>query len=289
VTNGGLRQRLTAILAADVAGYARLMAADAPATMAALDETRAVFRSAIAANGGRVVDMVGDSVLAVFDTAGGALSSALAVQKALEAASRAAPEDRRMRVRIGVHLGDVVQRADGTVYGHGINVAARLQAKAWPGGLCLSQTLYDSVKPAIPAEARFGGRQRLKNIEEPVAIWHIVPEGAAGLARYSPEALDAAPNNLPLQLTSFIGREGELAEVTRLLGESRLLTLLGAGGIGKSRLSLEAAAEVIEDFDDGVWFVELAALHDARLVPQAVASVMGEAIARSGVRGGLQR
>jgi predicted ATPase len=227
--------------------------------------------------------MVGDSVLAVFDTAGGALSAALAVQKALEAASLAALEDRRMRVRIGVHLGDVIEKADGTLYGHGINVAARLQARAWPGGLCLSQALYDSVKQAIPAEARFGGRQRLKNIEEPVPIWHIVPQGAAGLARYSPEALDATPNNLPLQLTSFIGREGELAEVTRLLGESRLLTLLGAGGIGKSRLSLEAAAELIEDFDDGVWFVELAALRDSRLVPQAVASVVGvkEAAGRS--------
>ena len=275
MSNAGLRQRLTAILAADVAGYTRLMAADAGATVAALDEARAVFRSQIEAHRGRVVDMVGDSVLALFESAGGALNAALAVQKALEAASAAMPEGRRMRVRIGVHLGDVIEKADGTVYGHGVNVAARLQAKAWPGGLCLSQTLYDSVKDELPAGARFGGRQRLKNIEEPVPVWHVVPEGAAGLAHYGADALDAAPNNLPLQLTSFIGREGELADVTRLLTESRLLTLLGAGGIGKSRLSLEAATQVMDDFEDGVWFVELAALRDARLVPQAVASVMG--------------
>ena len=275
MSNAGLTQRLTAILAADVAGYARLMAADAGATVAALDEARAVFRQQIEANRGRVVDMVGDSVLALFESAAGAVSAALAVQKALEVVSASMPEDRQMRVRIGVHLGDVIEKPDGTVYGTGVNVAARLQAKAWPGGLCMSQTLYEAAKDALPAGARFGGRQRLKHIEEPIAIWHIAPEGAAALGRYSAEALDAAPNNLPLQLTSFIGREGELAEVTRLLAQSRLLTLLGAGGIGKSRLSLEAAAEVIEDFDDGVWFVELATLQDARLVPQAVASVIG--------------
>jgi predicted ATPase/class 3 adenylate cyclase len=273
--SGGLKQRLTAILAADVAGYTRLMAADAGATVAALDESRAVFRRHIEANRGRVIDMVGDSVLAVFDTAAGAVDAALAVQKALEAASASITEERRMRVRIGVHLGDVMEKPDGSVYGNGVNIAARLQAKAWPGGLCMSQSLYDSVKHGLPAAARFGGRQRLKHIEEPIPIWHIVPEGTAALGRYSAEALDAAPNNLPLQLTSFIGREGELAEVGRLLTQSRLLTLLGAGGIGKSRLSLEAAAEAIEDFEDGVWFVELATLQDARLVPQAVASVMG--------------
>src|SRR5260370_22235020 len=100
---------MTAILAADVAGYARLMAADAGATVTALDDMRAVFRREIEANHGRVVDMAGDSVLAVFDTAAGAVNAALAVQKALEAASAAIIVDRRMRVRIGVHLGDVIE------------------------------------------------------------------------------------------------------------------------------------------------------------------------------------
>src|SRR5205085_10379073 len=141
----GLKQRLSAILAADVAGYAKLMAADAAATVAALDETRATFRVQIEANRGRVVDMAGDSVLAVFSTAAEALAAALAVQKTLEAAAGTISEERRMRVRIGVHLGDVIEKDDGTIYGHGVNVAARLQAKAAPGGLCLSQTFYDSV------------------------------------------------------------------------------------------------------------------------------------------------
>ena len=269
---GGLRQRLTAILAADVAGYTRLMAADAGATVAALEEARAVFRKQIAAQGGRVVDMTGDSVLALFESAAGAVDAALAVQQALEAASQTTAAERRLRMRIGVHLGDVIEKPDGTIYGHGVNVAARLQAKALPGGLCMSETLYENVKAKLGGSARFAGRQRFKNIDEPIAIWQIVPEGAAAPAHYE---LDATPNNLPLQLTSFIGREGELAEVAKLLEQSRLLTLLGVGGIGKSRLSLELAAQVMPQFEDGVWLVELATLRDTRLVPQAVASVLG--------------
>ena len=268
---GGLRQRLTAILAADVVGYTRLMAADAGATVAALEEARAVFREQIAAQGGRVVDMAGDSVLALFESAGGAVEAALAVQKALAAVAQATAAERRLRMRIGVHLGDVIEKADGTIYGHGVNLAARLQAKAVPGGLCMSETLYESVKEKLAGAAHFAGRQRLKNIDEPVAIWQIVPEGAAA----SQYELDATPHNLPLQLTSFIGRDGELADVAKLLGQSRLLTLLGMGGIGKSRLSLELGAQVMPQFADGVWLVELATLRDARLVPQAVASVLG--------------
>ena len=103
------RKRLVAILAADAAGYSRLMAADEAATVAALDVARAVFRDRIESNQGRVIDMAGDSVLAVFDIATGAVSAALSVQAALDAASRGESDDRRMRFRIGVHLGDVIQ------------------------------------------------------------------------------------------------------------------------------------------------------------------------------------
>ncbi|MFN2646157.1 MAG: tetratricopeptide repeat protein [Burkholderiales bacterium] len=268
---GELRQRLTAILAADVAGYTRLMAADASATVAALEQARALFRREIEAHAGRVVDMAGDSVLALFESAAGAVHAALAVQQALERASAATPEARRLRVRIGVHLGDVMEKADGTVYGHGVNIAARLQSHAAPGGVCMSEALYESVKERLPVAARFAGRQRLKNIDEPIALWQVLPEGASA----ADHSLAGTPNNLPLQLTSFIGRDGELAEAAKLLERSRLLTFLGAGGIGKSRLSLELAWRVLHQFPDGTWLVELATLRDAHLVPQAVASVLG--------------
>jgi adenylate cyclase len=110
VSSSELKQRLAAILAADVSGYSRLMAADERATVAALDAARKVFRAHVEAKQGRVIDMAGDSVLAVFETATGAVSSALAIQQELGAASQDVPEDRLMRFRIGVHLGDVVER-----------------------------------------------------------------------------------------------------------------------------------------------------------------------------------
>ena len=248
------------------------MAADAAATVAALDETRAAFRRQVEGNHGRVVDMAGDSVLAVFPTAAAALDAALGVQQAIEATAGATREERRMRVRIGVHLGDVIEKDDGTIYGHGVNVAARLQAKAAPGGLCLSQTFYDSVRDQLPAGVQFAGQQRFKNIEEPIPIWHVLPAGGAPSAAIDP---DSRPNNLPLQLTSFIGRNGELAEAGRLLAQARLLTLVGTGGIGKSRLSLELASKMLEDFDDGVCFVEFADVNDAERVPHALASALG--------------
>ena len=133
VSGTDLRKRLVAILAADAAGYSRLMAANESATVAVLDAARAVFRTQIEANQGRVIDMAGDSVLAVFETASGAVSAALAIQDELAAASKDVPNQRYMQFRIGVHLGDIIEKADSTVYGDGVNIAARLEGLAEPG------------------------------------------------------------------------------------------------------------------------------------------------------------
>src|SRR5207248_3419502 len=123
-------QQLSAILAADAVGYSRLMEIDERATASTLDSARDVFRTYVDSNHGHVINMVGDSVLAVFETAAGAVNAAVEIQRALDASSGDIPDDRRLRFRIGVHLGDVNQRADGDVYGDGINIAARLQALA---------------------------------------------------------------------------------------------------------------------------------------------------------------
>ena len=113
-----------------MAGYSRLMSTDERATVAALDQARSVFRRWIESNQGRVVDMAGDSVLAVFETAGGAVSASLAIQNELAQACEAVPEEHRMRFRIGVHLGAVMEKSDGTIYGDGVNIAARLESLA---------------------------------------------------------------------------------------------------------------------------------------------------------------
>jgi len=171
VADEALRQRLTAILAADVAGYSRLMTADERATVAALDAARAVFREQIEANQGRVIDMAGDSVLAVFETAAGAVGAALTVQKALTDSASALPEDRRMHFRIGIHLGDVIEKTDGTIYGDGVNIAARLQGLAEPGGISVSDSIRSAVKGKVTATFEDQGEQQVKNIVDPVRVY----------------------------------------------------------------------------------------------------------------------
>ena len=166
-----LRHRLVAILAADAVGYSRLMSIDQRATLDALEEARSVFRAAIDSNGGRVVDTAGDSALAVFDTASGAATAALAIQQELAAATTEVAEDRRMRFRIGVHLGDVIEKIDGSVYGDGVNIAARLQSLAEPGGVTISDAVRGAVRGKVAAHFVEQGEQRDKNIAEAVRVY----------------------------------------------------------------------------------------------------------------------
>lgn len=171
-----LKRRLAAILSADAAGYSRLMSADEPATIAALDAARSVFKSRVEKNRGRVIDMAGDSVLAVFETASGAVSAALAIQQDLQSAAKEANEDCRLRFRIGVHLGDVTEKADCTVYGDGVNIAARLQGLAEPGGVTVSDAVRGAVRGKVRAIFEEQGEQRVKNIAEPVRAFRVVAE-----------------------------------------------------------------------------------------------------------------
>ena len=185
--NGGeLKQRLAAILAADATGYSRLMSLDERATVAALDASRKVFRSHIELNQGRVIDMAGDSVLAVFETATGAVSAALAVQAELAELAAETPEERRMRFRIGIHLGDVIEKMDGTIYGDGVNIAARLEGLADPGGITISESIQVAVRSRIAAGFEDLGAQQVKNIAEPIHAYRIAV-GAAS-ARPAPSS-----------------------------------------------------------------------------------------------------
>ena len=173
MNDAGSRHRLLAILAADATGYSRLMAADEQATVAALDAARGVFAQQVRAHAGRIVDTAGDSVLAVFETAAGAVDAALAIQARLALDGVGTPPDRQMPFRIGVHLGDVIEKPDGSVYGNGVNVAARLQALAEPGGIWVSDTVRGTigVRPGRRFDDR--GRQTVKNIAEPVHAFRL--------------------------------------------------------------------------------------------------------------------
>ena len=187
------RQRLAAILMADVAGYSRLMSCDEHGTVAALDAARAVFRTTIDAHRGRVIDMAGDSVLAVFETASGAVGSALAVQAELGRRSAEVAADCRMQFRIGVHLGDVIEKSDGTIYGDGVNIAARLESIAEPGGVTVSDAVQCAIRQRMNAIFDDIGEQRVKNIAAPVRAYRV-RESAAPVVKPVPAA--TAPNPL---------------------------------------------------------------------------------------------
>jgi TolB-like protein/class 3 adenylate cyclase/regulator of sirC expression with transglutaminase-like and TPR domain len=173
LSDTGDRRRLEAILAADAVGYSRLMAADEDATVAALDAARAIFKARIEGNQGRIIDMAGDSVLAVFETATGAVTAALEIQKELNFLADTVAEDRRMRFRLGVHLGDVIEKADGTIYGDGVNIAARLQALAEPGGVTVSGMVQEAVRDRIAASFEDQGEHMVKNIARPVHVYRV--------------------------------------------------------------------------------------------------------------------
>lgn len=176
--DGEPTERLAAILAADVAGYSRLMRTDERRTVASLDEYRKVFREAIAQHGGRVVDMAGDSVLAVFASVGGAVATAIDVQATLAQRNATRDPDHVMEFRIGINLGDILEKSDGSIYGDGVNVAARLESLALPGGINVSGTVYNSVRSKVSAAFEFIGEQALKNIANPVAVYRLLPATA---------------------------------------------------------------------------------------------------------------
>jgi len=198
VDQQGLRQRLAAILAADAVGYSRLMEADERGTLKALDAARSVFRAEVEANQGRVINMAGDSVLAVFDTAAGAVTAALGAQHAL-GSSGGARDGPHLPFRIGVHLGDVIE-AGGDMHGDGVNIAARLQALAEPGGIVVSEAVRGAVKSRVAATFEDRGLQNVKNISDPVRTFTVHPEGSAPPAALAASSaptptLVAAPNS----------------------------------------------------------------------------------------------
>ncbi|MFT4585549.1 MAG: adenylate cyclase [Gammaproteobacteria bacterium] len=189
------RERLAAILAADAVGYSRLMRGDERLTIATLDEFRGVFRDSIEAHGGRVVDMAGDSVLAVFESANGAVVAATEAQAELAKRNEAIPDDRKMLFRVGVNLGDIIEKEDGTVYGDGVNVAARLESTADAGGVNVSGTVFESVRSKMGGRFAFSGDQKFKNIDDPVPVYHLGLGGIESKDNRSGRPVSTGRNN----------------------------------------------------------------------------------------------
>ena len=206
-------RKLEAILVADVAGYSRLMQDDDEATVTTLETYRTVFREKIEAHRGRVVDMAGDSVLAVFGAATEAVRTALEIQSELAKSNDTLPEARRMCFRIGVNLGEVIESRDGTVYGDGVNIAARLESIGEPGGVCVSGTVYDQVRSRLKTVFEFLGEQQVKNIAEPVRAYRIrldaLAPGESAAASASATPALALPDKPSIAVLPFDNMSGD--------------------------------------------------------------------------------
>jgi len=263
------------LLFTDIEASTRMWESEPAEMAAALRRHDAILRDAIGRAGGFVFKTVGDEFCAAFRTPLAAVSAALDAQRAL--ASEAWPTSRPVLVRMGLHTG-VCEERDSDYFGPPVNRTARLEAIAHGGQVLLSGTTAGLVADGLPdgVALRDLGQHRLKDLGRPEQVFQL--EAAFLVAKFPQlTSLDnpELPNNLPVIISRFIGRGAELAEVRDLLRDSRLLTLTGAGGSGKTRLALQAAAEMLGVRRDGVWFAELAPLTEPEQVPAAVAAVLG--------------
>jgi predicted ATPase/class 3 adenylate cyclase len=302
----------TTFLFTDLEGSTQLWQRHPLAMRSALARHDAILRTAIAAQRGHLVKATGDGVHAAFARASEAVTAAAEAQRGLLAEDWG--ETGSLRVRMALHTCEADER-DGDYYGPMVNRAARLVAAGHGGQILLSATTCDLIRDALPAEVslRDLGEHRLKDLARPERVYQLCAPGlpadfpalnSRGLGQPAgsgpspesafsgPEArLPAAPveeqgwstpdarHNLPISLTSFIGRESALADVSALLApgpaSSRLVTLTGAGGSGKTRLAIEVGRRLVDRFADGVWLVELAALADPAVIPTTVLAAMG--------------
>jgi adenylate cyclase len=173
-----IQRRLAAILAADIAGYSRLMHEDEPATVRDLKAHQSVILPLVARHGGRIIDTAGDGIMAEFPSVIGATECAVEIQTVMAERNLRVPESRRMRFRIGINLGDVIHD-ETRIYGDGINIAARLEALAQPGGVLVSNTVYDQVRGKLPFTFEDVGERQVKNIEQPVRMYQLHIPGAS--------------------------------------------------------------------------------------------------------------
>lgn len=260
------QRRLAAVLASDVVGYSRLMGEDDEATVEAIVATRRLMSRLVARHGGRVVDAPGDALLAAFPSALDSARCAVAIQRSMHGRNALVTEARRMQLRIGLHLGDVIER-DAALYGDGVNIAARLQALAEPGGICLSESVHVQVTQRLGLTARDAGEQALKNIAQTVRLFHLQ------LLASSPAAQRPAVLP-PAEGPALFGRSDDLAALLGDVAAHRLVTLVGAGGIGKTSLARAAASAAAARLTEGHWWIDLAVVADASQIAPAVAKAL---------------
>ena len=232
-----------------------------------------IMRRAVAGAGGVEISTEGDSFFIAFDSAPRAIAAAASAQRALSAFDW--PDDHALRVRMGMHTGEGVLGGDDYV-GLEVHRAARISSAAYGGQVLISEATRTLSQDNMPegTDVRDLGQHRLKDLSRREHLFQLIIEGLDNTFP-APRTLEAAPNNLPVQLTSFVGRDQEIDNLSQLVTANRLVTLRGPGGVGKTRLATQAAARLIESFPDGIWMVDLTATDDPSLVPTLLAESLG--------------
>jgi predicted ATPase/class 3 adenylate cyclase len=260
-------------LFSDIEGSARRWERNPEAMSAALARHDELLRAAIEGHGGYVFKVVGDAFCAAFTTAPAAFAAAVSGQRAILSEDFSAVDE--IRVRMALHAGYAEQRDD-DYFGPTLNRVARLMAIAHGGQVLISTTVADLLQDAAldGAHLRNLGAHRLKDLSRPEHVYQLA---AAGLIESFPplRSLESFPNNLPQQLTSFVGRAETIAQIKTLLIDNRLVMLAGTGGAGKTRCAIQCGAEALDRFADGVWMVDLAPISDPVLVTTTIAKVLG--------------
>ena len=270
-----LPQGVVTFLFTDVEGSTALWEEAPESMMEALRRHDTIIDDATAVHNGVPVKPrgEGDSRFVVFVSAIDAVSAAAEMQRGLSGVEW--PTPRAIRIRISLHTGTADLQL-GDYYGSAVNRAARLRAIAHGGQTVMSGSTWELVQDGLPSDVtvRDMGKHRLKDLTRPERVYQITPEGLND--DFPPLAsLDAVRTNLPVQLTDFVGRQTELEDIKRIVGENRLVTILAPGGAGKTRLAIQVAADLSADYRDGVFFVNLAPVASLRDVPQAVAEAIG--------------
>ncbi len=257
----------------DIEGSTRLLQRLGDDYPRLLSDHHSTIREAIRTNRGVEVKTEGDAFFVVFERADDGVRAAVAAQRGL--AEHEWPGDAGVRVRMGLHTGEV-RFIDNDYVGLDVHRAARIAAAAHGGQVLLSETTYDLARPALPdgVTIRMLGEHRLKDLDRPERLYQLVIEGLP--SDFPPiRSLSTRIDVVPAELTSFIGREAELVRIRELLAGTRLLTLTGPGGTGKTRLALQAARQIGPEFIDGVAFVPLAPISDPGLVAPTIRQTLG--------------
>lgn len=259
-------------LFSDIEGSTKRWERDRDAMVSAVARHDAVIRGALEARGAYVFKTLGDGFAAAFARPEDAIAAAAEAQRAI--ASEDFSDVDGLRVRMALHTGTANER-DGDYFGPAVNRVARLLAIGHGGQVLVSGTATDLLQGVMPPQTslRDLGAHGLKDLARPEQVYQLV---APALAEMFPalRSLDQLPNNLPLQLTSFVGRENDVAEIKALLEEHRLVTLIGTGGAGKTRCAIQVGADLLDGTGDGVWLAELAPISDRSLVASVVAQVL---------------